>query len=452
VAIVGSGPAACYAAEDVLSRRGLDAEVTMFERLPVPGGLVRFGVAPDHQATKLVAETFARTMRRDRFTLHLNVEVGRDIRHDEILAGYHAVVYATGASHDQGLDIPGVDLPGSHSAAEFVGWYNGDPDYADRRFDLSCERAVIVGNGNVALDVARVLLLDPQALARTDIAGHAYEELARSRIREVVVMGRRGPAQAAFTLGELMGLASTDGFDVRAEPEDPAAWAGLGGAVAEGDPTAVRKLALLASLRDRAPSDRRQAVLRFLTSPVLVRGRDSVESVEAVTNELVRDDRGQVVVRPTGRLHEIECGLVIRAVGHRGSPIAGLPYDERRGLLPQSSGRVTDPESGEAVRGVYTTGWIKRGPSGVIGTNRGCARETVDAVVADYLAGQLDAPGADGSDTLLAGHRDRIDLDGWARIDAFERHAGGRAGRPRVKIVDRGEMVAIANAKEPIDA
>lgn len=440
VAIVGSGPAGCYAAEELLGHRGLDVEVSMFERLPTPWGLVRFGVAPDHQRTKSVTDAFTRTVSHRGLNLYLNVEVGTHVTQDELLAHHHAVIYAVGAASDRGLGIPGEDLPGSHSATDFVAWYNGHPDAAEQTFDLSCERAVIVGNGNVALDVARILASDVDDLAGTDIADHALAALAASRITEVVVLGRRAAAQAAFTTPELLGLTRVPGLHVAADPQagdglDPASMTAL-------------KVQVVRELADHAASGAGKTVrLRFLRSPVEILGSERVSGLRVVRNELAPSN-GSYRASPTGETEDIECGLVLRSIGYRGTPLPGLGFDETSATLPNDGGRVVDPDSRDAVPGVYVAGWMKRGPSGVIGTNRKCAAETVRALVDDYVADRLTAPDLDGDAlrALVAGRQPAaLDYRGWQAIDQHERSAAAPHGRSRVKLVDVPEMLAVAD-------
>ncbi len=382
VAVVGAGPAACYAAQELLERSNV--EVEMFDRLPTPWGLVRSGVAPDHPGTKAVTESFEWSFRREAFALHLDVEVGRDIDHDELLAHHHAVVYATGASADRSLGIPGEDLPGSHAATEFVAWYNGHPDYADRVFDLSGERAVLVGNGNVALDVARILTMDVDELARTDIADHALEALRRSNIREVVLLGRRGPAQAAYSNPEFLALGDLNGVDVVVDESeldlDPAS-----AELAAADPAVAMRMRLAREYARREPRPgNKRIVFRYLVSPTAIEGTDRVTGLRAVRNELIPGDDGALVARPTEQTLHLDAQLVLRSIGYRGVPLPGVPFDERRAIVPNEDGRVTG-----AGPGVYVAGWIKRGPSGVIGTNKACAKETVAALLADFDAGRL---------------------------------------------------------------
>ncbi|MGW3482746.1 FAD-dependent oxidoreductase [Rhodococcus indonesiensis] len=440
VAVVGAGPAACYAAQELLERSNV--EVEMFDRLPTPWGLVRSGVAPDHPGTKAVTESFEWSFRRDAFALHLDVEVGRDLDHDELLAHHHAVVYATGASADRSLGIPGEDLPGSHAATEFVAWYNGHPDYADRAFDLSGERAILVGNGNVALDVARILTMDVDELARTDIADHALEALRRSNIREVVLLGRRGPAQAAYSNPEFLALGDLNGVDVVVDESeldlDPAS-----AELAAADPAVAMRMRLAREYARREPRPgNKRIVFRYLVSPTEIEGTDRVAGLRAVRNELIPGDDGALVARPTEQALHLDAQLVLRSIGYRGVPLPGVPFDERRAIVPNEDGRVTG-----AGPGVYVTGWIKRGPSGVIGTNKACAKETVAALLADFDAGRLTRPayGRRELDRLLGQRRpSRVGLSGWHEIDEAERAAGRAAGRPRVKLTDRARLTTTA--------
>ncbi|GGN80854.1 FAD-dependent oxidoreductase [Nocardia rhizosphaerihabitans] len=424
VAIVGAGPSACYAAQELLERG--DVEVDMFDRLPTPWGLVRAGVAPDHAGTKIVTDAFAADFRRDNFRFHLNVEVGDHISHDELLAHHHAVIYAVGASTDRRLGIPGEDLPGSHSATEFVSWYNGHPDFADREFDLSTERAVIVGNGNVALDIARILTTDPDQLATTDIADHALEALRHSAIREVVLLGRRSPAEAAYTSPEFLALGYLPDVDVVVDTAD----------LEPGDALKVR-LAHEYAERPSTPGNKR-IVFRYLASPLAITGYGHVEALEVSRNRLVSSESGPAA-EATGETGTLATGLVLRSIGYRGEPVPDLPFDDARGIVPNDQGSVAP--------GVYVTGWIKRGARGVIGTNKVDAKETVDKIIGDFAAGELKTPIND-REALAALVRERqpevVDRDGWTAIDAAERAAGEAAGRPRVKITTAVDLVRTA--------
>ncbi len=445
VAIVGAGPAACYAAEDLLMRA--DVEVEMLEKLPTPYGLVRAGVAPDHPGTKGVASMFESAFKRDSFQYYLNAEVGKHISLEELLEHHHAVVYAVGASTDRHLGVPGEDLPGSNSASDFVAWYNGHPEHRDATFDLSGERAVIVGNGNVALDVARILTLSPDQLAKTDIADHALEALRNSNIREVVLLGRRGPAQAAYSSSEFMALAHLDNIDVVIDEQelvlDPVSAAEV--ASPEAEHTLPLKITLANEYAHR-PTDpsRKRIVFRYLVSPVEILGADHVEGIRIVHNELVESD-GALSATPTDKTENLDASLVLRSIGYRGEPIPGLPFDERRGTVPNTGGRVVT-EEGEVVPGVYVTGWIKRGPRGIIGSNKVDAQETVERLLEDFKGGRLAKPANDRSSlkSLLASRQaDLVGRDGWRAIDQAERQRGKAAGRPRVKFTSVDEMIAV---------
>ncbi|MCT1351953.1 MULTISPECIES: FAD-dependent oxidoreductase [Gordonia] len=447
VAIVGSGPAAFYAAAELISLKGV--QVDMFERLLTPYGLVRSGVAPDHPGTKAVTDIFRTLERRKNFRLHLGVEIGVDLTHEELLAHNHAVIYAVGASSDRRLGIPGEDLPGSHTATEFVGWYNGHPDYADRTYDLSGERAVIVGNGNVALDVARILLTDPDDLDRTDIADHALEVLRTSNIREVVVLGRRGVAQAGYTNPEMMALRHLPGVDLVIDPDDVEIDPVTQGILDAADTESSVKAKISLARRVAADGDTgaaKRLVLRYLSSPTEISGTDHVESISITRNELQLTESGGVVAVPTDVTDAIETTLVLRAVGYRGVPVPGVPFDDARGVISNVEGRVVTLHGGEPVQGVYATGWVKRGPSGVIGTNKKCAADTVDLLLQDYVAEALADPpqDADSFAELLAERAPEVvDFAGWTLIDKAEKAAGKPRKRPRVKFVDVDSMRAV---------
>ncbi|WP_170312835.1 FAD-dependent oxidoreductase [Prescottella subtropica] len=452
VAIVGSGPSACYAALELTSHPRV--EVDMFDRLPTPYGLVRAGVAPDHGGTKAVTDVFRSALSKRSVQCHFNVEVGKHVDHDELLEHHHAVIYAVGAASDRRLGVPGEDLPGSHAATEFVAWYNGHPDYADRSFDLSGERAVIIGNGNVALDVARALVLDPDELAKTDMAEHAVEALRRSNIREVVLVGRRGPAQAAYTNPELIALGQLADVDIVVDPDevvlDSVSRAWIDGSDSEAsEKLKVRQVEEFA--KRTATDGRKRIVLRYLASPEEIVGTDRVEGVRLVRNELVADESGKLNAHATDRTDTVETGLVLRSIGYKGLPVAGLPFDDRRGVVPNENGRVLDPETGTPVSGVYVAGWIKRGPSGVIGTNKHCSAATVDLLLSDFVNGMLAQPTGDREKlTALVGERqpDTIDFQGWQRIDKHERALGTENGRSRTKLVDLRSMLDAARADE----
>ncbi|EME67309.1 ferredoxin domain oxidoreductase [Rhodococcus ruber BKS 20-38] len=439
VAIVGSGPSAFYAAIELEDFRG--PQTRMLERLYTPYGLVRFGVAPDHQTTKSVTDQFDSLQRSTTFQLNLGVEVGRHVTHEELLAHHHAVIYAVGASSDRSLAIEGEDLPGSHAATEFVAWYNGHPDHAHKTFDLSGHRAVIIGNGNVALDVARILLMDPDELERSDIAPHALEALRGSSIREVVVVGRRGIAQAGYTNPEMIALCSRPGLDVVIEGDEVKSDAILQSILEdpETESSVDFKVRFGQSVAGRGSGGPKRLVMRFLQSPVRINGVNRVDSIDLVRNRLESDGRGSFSAVATTDTERIDTGLVFRSVGYKGTPQLGLPFDPERGIIPNVNGRVVDPATGDYIPGVYVTGWIKRGPSGVIGTNKVCAAETIEMLIADFLDGKLTEPEQNPEEivSLLAQRAtDVLTFEDWKRIDRAEREAGRAEGRTRIKFVD----------------
>jgi ferredoxin--NADP+ reductase len=439
VAIVGSGPAGFYAA-GVLLAADEPVEVDMIDRLPTPWGLVRLGVAPDHPKLKTVSRAFERIAEQPGFRFIGNVEVGRDVHHEDLADLYDAVVYAVGAQSDRKLGIPGEDLPGSWSATEFVAWYNGHPDFQHVPFDLNVERAVVIGNGNVALDVARMLALTAEELAPTDTTDQAIDAInAAITLKEIVVVGRRGPAEASFTTPELKELGELAGADVVVDGAD------LEGAEPEGT-NAERNVEVLREFAEREPSGKARTVrLRFFLSPVEIRGDERVESIELVRNRLEQRD-GRLVAVPTDERETLECGLVFRSVGYRGVALPGVPFDDARGTIRNDCGRVLDDE-GQAVAGVYCAGWIKRGPTGIIGTNKRDATETVELLLEDVREGRLAAKGASAAavDALLAERGARVVLyEGWASIDDVERSAGDKLGRPRVKLVTWDELLETA--------
>ncbi|MFD3532975.1 FAD-dependent oxidoreductase [Streptomyces sp. NPDC058664] len=427
IAVVGTGPAGMYAAEDLLLHT--NAEVTLIDRLPVAGGLLRYGVAPDHPATKGAGETFARFHSHPRVRMRLGVEIGEDVTVEEVAAHHDAVVYAVGAPSDRRLGIPGEELPGSVSATSVVSWYNAHPETGADAVRLSAERVVVVGNGNVALDVARVLVMDPADLAGTDIADHALAALRGARVREVVLLGRRGPEHASYTASELLALKHLPGVDLVVDDRDPRTGAAVDAAAAGEKAALLRDVARETVDWTRAPArDRRRIVLRFHSAPVEALGTDGVRAVR-VTEE----------GSPSGT--EIGTGLLVRAIGYRGVPLPGLPFDEATGTVPHEAGRV------KGLPGGYVVGWIKRGPSGGIGANRACAEETVGTLLADAVAGALPAPTGTAQDfRRLARSRSRhlVDARGLAAIDRTERARGQDAGRPRVKLATVPELVAAA--------
>jgi ferredoxin--NADP+ reductase len=426
IAVVGSGPGGFYTAEALL-RSAVPLAIDMFEQLPVPYGLVRFGVAPDHPKLKQVTAAFDRIARTPGFRFIGGVAVGRDVTIDELRASYDAVILATGADVSRCLGIPGESLPGIHHAGDFVGWYNGHPEFRDRCFDLGHEVASVIGHGNVALDVARILAKTADELRRTDIAGHALEVLAESRIREINVVGRGRPRQTRFTARELRDFLELDECDVSIDsrdvtpddfvPENP------------HDPEMSEKLALLGDFSRRSLTRRKRCVFRFGLSPVAIRGRSRME---AVVFELQKSNS----------IEEIGCGLCFRSIGRRTAPLAGVPYDDVRGVHANIEGRVATGAS--VVRGLYVSGWSKRGPSGTIGTNRGCGMATAEVVLADLpeLAGQRTADVKPLFDRLRARDRRVVSYIDWLKVDAAEKRRGAPLGKPREKFVLVSDMLA----------
>ncbi len=449
VAIVGSGPSGFFAASSMLKAADasddIDIAVDMLEMLPTPWGLVRSGVAPDHPKIKSISKQFEKTAEDPRFRFFGNVVVGEHVQSSELAERYDAVVYAVGAQSDRALNIPGEALPGSVAAVDFVGWYNAHPNFEEATPDLSGARAVVVGNGNVALDVARILVTDPDVLGVTDIANHALDSLRPCGVEEVVVLGRRGPLQTAFTTLELRELGDLEGVDVIVDPaqlegvtdEDAAA----AGKTAKQNINVLRGYAQ----RDARPGHRR-IVLRFMTSPIEIKGEDSVERIVLGRNELVTDENGRVSAKDTGEREELPVQLVVRSVGYRGVPTPGLPFDDKTATIPNTAGRV------DGSRNEYVVGWIKRGPTGVIGTNKKDSQETVDTLLADLGrardGGLADLPD-DHADKLadwLASRQPKlVTSKHWEMIDRHERAAGEPHGRPRVKLPNLTELLRISH-------
>jgi ferredoxin/flavodoxin---NADP+ reductase len=455
VAIIGSGPAGFYATEQLLRQDDVATEVDLYDRLPTPFGLVRAGVAPDHPKLKSVIRVYEKTAARDGFRFFGNVNVGEHVSAAELGERYHAVIWSYGAESDRHLGIPGEDLPGSHPATAFVGWYNAHPDYADFEFDLSHERAVVIGNGNVAMDVTRMLALGVDELRTTDVADHAIGVLEAAGVREILVLGRRGPAQAAFTNPEILELGKMRDADCIVEQSD-VELDSLSQAYLESDDadiTARKNVDILREFAGRRPEGKpKRIVLRFLRSPIEIHGDGKVEAITIGTNELVDED-GAIRARDTGERETIECGIALRSVGYKGQGVDGLPFDERRGVLPNDGGRITDPETGEPVSGHYVAGWIKRGPSGVIGTNKKDAQDTVNSLIADVQAEALPEAAADPgaiADWLAERVPDHVTYAGWEAIDAAEQERGRPQDRPRVKFTRVDEMVEVARKGAPV--
>lgn len=451
VAIIGSGPSAFYAAEALLKSTEPLYEVDMYERLPTPHGLVRGGVAPDHPKIKTVTKVYDKTASNPRFRYYGNVELGRDISHADLLAHYHQIIYATGAQTDRRMGIPGEDLSGSHAATEFVGWYNAHPDYRDLTFDLSQEAVAVIGNGNVAMDVARILASTYDELVVTDIADYALEALKQSRVKDIYVLGRRGPAQAAFTSPELRELGDLHGADVIVRPEDaeldPLSSEAL---LQSDDRTAERNVQTLTRYSTETPKGSpRRIHMRFLVSPVELIGTDHVEAIKLVKNELYRSDDGSLRPRPTDEYEVIPVGLVFRSIGYKGVALQDVPFDARNGVVPNAHGRVTNPEQQQTVTGEYVVGWLKRGPSGIIGTNKPDSIETVTMMIEDAKAGALLSPSdaTSGAVEALLKSRgiDYVTYDEWLALDRYEQEAGQAVGRPRLKLSRVDEMLKVVH-------
>jgi ferredoxin/flavodoxin---NADP+ reductase len=431
VAIVGSGPAAMYAADELLTQHGV--RVNVFEKLPTPYGLVRAGVAPDHQSTKRVTRLFDGIARHRGFRFYLNVEIGKHLSHADLLAHHHAVLYAVGAPNDRRLDIDGMGLPGTGTATELVAWINGHPDFTDLPVDLRHQRVVIIGNGNVAFDVARVLTADPDQLARTDISDHALQALRASRVQEVVIAARRGPAHSAFTLPELIGL--TASAEVVLDTQDNELV--LRDLATVSDTKTRQKLEILSKLGDAsAPASRPRIRLVYQLTPKRVLGEECASGIE-------------FSVTGTDEVRQLDAGLILTSIGYHGNAIRDLPFDETAGVVPNDGGRVVDPDSGRPVPGAYVAGWIKRGPTGFIGTNKSCALQTVQQLVDDFNAGLLRDPISKPSalDALVRTRQPAVvDAAGWQAIDAAEVSRGSLGDRPRNKFTSIDDMLAVAAA------
>ncbi len=439
VAIVGSGPAGFYAADAILKNKTLPVEVDMFERLIAPFGLVRSGVAPDHQKIKRSAKAFERTAADPLFRLLGNVQVGVDLSVGELLELYDQVLLSVGSSGDRKLGIPGEALSGSHAATAFVGWYNGHPSFAHEEFDLSCQRAIVVGMGNVAMDVARLLVRRTSELAETDIAAHAQRALEASRVEEVVLLGRRGPAEAAFDLGELQDMAGLDGVDVRIDAAQLQPALDQLETLPAGD---RRKLEFMAELAARPAKAGKVVRMEFLASPAEFTGSGNKLSQAKIERNRLVERNGQQSAQGTGEYLELQAGLVFRSIGYAGVPLPGVPFDEKRGVIPNQEGRVVTP-SGEAVRGLYVAGWIKRGPSGVIGTNKPDSAQTAQHMLADASADPVRRGASrEAIDGLLSQRGLKVTTySDWEEVDRLELERGQAAGKLREKFLSNAEML-----------
>ena len=449
IAIIGAGPSGFFLADKLLSQETVPVSVDLFERLPTPYGLVRYGVAPDHEKIRNVTRTFDKVAARPGFRFFGNVEIGKHVTLEELRHYYHLIAFTTGAQTDRRMGIPGEDLPGSHTATEFVAWYNGHPDYRDRAFDLSGERVAVVGVGNVAVDVARILARSHDELTTTDLADHALDALEASGVREVHLLGRRGPAQAAFTNPEVKELGELEGADVSALLHEVELDALSASAIGD-DAATKKKLEILNDYaRRQATGKPRRLNLRFLVSPVEILERNGrVAGIRLVRNRLVQSG-DDLKAEPTGEYEDLPADLIFRSVGYRGVALPGLPFDEKRGVVPNERGRVVLPTDsrGEAsprpLLGAYVSGWIKRGPSGVIGTNKPDAGETADAMLEDAVAGRTLSPDRDDIQPLLRERQpDLVEWSHWQKLNLAETGAGSAVGRPRVKHSRIADMLA----------
>ena len=447
VAIIGSGPAAFYAADHLQKKLGDRVFIDMFEKLPTPHGLVRNGVAPDHQKIKTVTRVYDKIASDPRFRFFGLVEFGKHVTLEDLRNRYHQIVFATGAQTDRKIGIPGEGLIGSHTATEFVAWYNSHPEHTGLDIDLSGEKVIIVGVGNVAVDVARILSLTRNEMEKTDIADYALEKLAESGIREIHVLGRRGPAQAAFTNPELRELENLEDADLLTLPDeaepDPLTLEEL---ERKPDRTAQTKIELIKKASQRVSSKSKKIIIRFLVSPIeIIGGEDNkVKSVKVVKNRLYRSDDGSLRPKPTDETEEIPAGLVFRSVGYRGTPLPGVPFDDGSGVIPNEKGRVLDKTGGNPLPGLYATGWIKRGPTGVIGTNKTDSGETVSCMVEDIEREKVLSPeftSPESIEELL--EEKHISYNEWLRVDSFEKKEGEKRGKPRVKITRVEEILRV---------
>ncbi len=453
VAVIGAGPSGFYTVEALLKQAERTIAIDLFDRFPTPYGLVRYGVAPDHPSIKAVSRVFEKTLADPRVRFYGHVAYGIDIHHEELKQWYDQIVYAVGAEADRRMGIPGEDTANSLAAPAFVGWYNGHPEFCQLPLDLSCERALVVGNGNVAIDIARMLVSVPEDLARTDIADHALERLRASHIREVILLGRRGPAQAAFTPAELKELGKLRDVEVVVDPRDLNIDSASAVAVETNREAAQNLEALSAYAAHTERTASRRIVLRFLASPKeIIADQGKLAAVVIERNALVPSAGATLQARGTGDQETIQAGLVVRAVGYRSTPIEQVPFDDMRQTLSNVAGRITRPDTGEPIPGEYAVGWAKRGPTGLIGNNKPDAVATVGAMLADLPA--LQGIAHDRRDPYQVERvlRDRgcalVTSSDWRKLDRYERAQGELQGRPRVKVTTVPEMMKIIRQPE----
>ena len=450
IAVIGSGPAGFYAAGELFRQQSWDIKVDMFERLPTPFGLVRGGVAPDHQKIKSVTKIYSRIAENENFRFFGNVEFGRDIKQSDLLEHYDAVIYTVGSPDDRALGIPGEDLSGSHSATEFVAWYNGHPDFREHKFDLSVKYAFVIGMGNVALDVARILAKNPEELAETDIADYALKALRKSQLEDIWLVGRRGPLQAAFSPVELREFLELPEADVMIEEnaleldaESQHILETISGKDTKKNIEILKQMSAMA-----ASGKKRKVHFLFLASPLEISGDGKVEKIRMVRNQLVKKEDGSLRPQATDKIVEEDAGLVFRSIGYHGKPLADLPFDQKSGTIPNECGQVKDPENGNLLRNrEYVAGWIKRGPSGVIGTNKQDAVETVHRMLETFLKEKMESgKNVSNPDIVLLLEKRKVEFVSfadWKLLDAHEIEAGQKQGRPRVKLTSTAEMLEI---------
>lgn len=449
VAVIGSGPAGFYASEHLFKHKEYEFLIDMYDKLPTPHGLVRTGVAPDHQKIKSVTRVYDKIASNPNFRFFGHVEYGKDITMEDLKKHYHMIIFATGAETDRRMNIPGEDLKGSHTATEFVAWYNGHPHYGESKFDLSAEAVAIVGVGNVAVDVARILCRTVEELGETDIADYALEALKESGVKEVYLLGRRGPLQAAFTNPEVRELGNLEDAHALTKVEEVTLDVHSAKHLEEKDDTSARKKhEILSSFsEEREPDKSKKLHLRFLVSPVEIIGdaQGNVKAIKLVKNELYKSEDGSIRPRATEEYEEIPVGLVFRSIGYHGVPLPGVPFHEKWGVIHNDKGRITDLETEEHIPGLYTTGWIKRGPSGVIGTNKQDSGETVNCIVEDIENGSINLPENPDPQSVTELLRERkpdfVTYEDWLRLNELEIERGKALGKPRQKYTTIDEIM-----------
>ncbi|MGI9534784.1 MAG: FAD-dependent oxidoreductase [Thermodesulfobacteriota bacterium] len=454
IAIIGSGPAGFFAADHLFKNSDLNIEIDMYDKLPTPFGLVRTGVAPDHQKIKTVTKVYDKIAANPKFRFFGLIEFGKHITLDDLKMHYHQVLFATGAQTDRRMNIPGEDLKRSHTATEFVAWYNGHPEFTNHEFDLSVEKVAIIGIGNVAVDVARILCRSEDELSNTDITDYAFEKLKSSNVKEVYMIGRRGPAQAAFTnpeIKELGNLEIADAVTLKEEVElDELTSSYL---TNNQDRSAETKIQRLKEYSNNTKTKNKCLTIRFLLSPVELLSDDNgnVKALKLVKNRLFKSDDGSLRPKASDEYEILNVDMVFRSIGYYGIPLPGIPFNENWGVIPNENGRITDIEENNTLTGLYVTGWIKRGPSGVIGTNKTDSAETVSLMVEDIQNNNTfhpDSPSAEKIESLIKERNpEYIDYEDWLKIDKEETERGEKEGKPRVKFTKVEDIKEHLNKK-----